>query len=164
MNALLTVGYEDTTLDKFIDTLKQADVTILLDVRELAISRRRGFSKRALSETLAAAGIEYRHERNLGSPRNIRHQLRADGNYRHYFDAFQTYLHSQKPLLAELAASLQGSVALMCFERDHTTCHRSTVAREFESLTGLTVQHLGERNVHILPRASDHSCKGVPAA
>lgn len=165
MNALLTVGYEGATLEQFISTLQEAQVTMLLDVREIALSRRKGFSKKALAEALADAGIEYRHERDLGSPKPIRHQLREDGDYRRYFKAFRTYLNAQRPLLAELADSLRGSVALMCFERDYKTCHRSAVAHELESLTGLTAKHLGgEPDVIARSRASRHPGQGISAA
>ena len=164
MKKLLTVGYEGVSIDDFLRTLKAAQVTLLLDVRELAISRRKGFSKRALADALAGAGIEYRHERELGSPRPIRRRLQDDGDYVEYFSAFGKYLKLQRPLLAELASSLQGSVALMCFERDPTVCHRSVVARHFELLTGLRVRHLGVNDVSAIQRARNHSGEGVPAA
>lgn len=164
MKNLLTVGYEGATLPAFLATLRAAGVTTLLDVRELPLSRRQGFSKRALAEALAEVGITYQHERELGSPKDIRNQLRADGDYAQYFASFKTYLKLQQPLLRELAASLQGSVALMCFERDPSTCHRSVVARHLEKLTGLTVRHLGVNHVAGLQRARHHSGQGVSAA
>jgi uncharacterized protein (DUF488 family) len=49
LRQLSTIGYEGVSIDAFIATLKAAKVTLLLDVRELPISRRRGFSKTALS-------------------------------------------------------------------------------------------------------------------
>lgn len=142
VDKLLTIGYEKTSLNDFIATLKAAGVTTLLDVRELPISRRKGFSKRALSEAVIAAGIDYRHERDLGSPKTIRAQLHADGDYPEFFASFTAYLKSQKPLLKALTTELDGAVALMCFERDAATCHRSIVARHLEYLTGLTTKHL----------------------
>jgi uncharacterized protein (DUF488 family) len=164
MQALLTIGYEGATLEDFVSTLLKAGVTTLLDVRELPISRRKGFSKTALSEAVRAVGIDYRHERDLGSPKPIRHRLHSDGDYEHYFKSFTSYLNSQKPLLRQLAEELDGQVALMCFERDPTTCHRSIVAKHLEALTKLRTRHLGVRNGESGQRTRTRVGEGLPAA
>jgi uncharacterized protein (DUF488 family) len=62
---VLTIGYEGAALEDFLSTLKRARVSLLLDVREIALSRRKGFSKSALSAALSSFGIDYRHERAL---------------------------------------------------------------------------------------------------
>ena len=72
LSGLTTIGYEGASLPAFLATLKDAGVTRLLDIRELPISRRKGFSKTPLSQALAGVGIEYQHERALGAPRSIR--------------------------------------------------------------------------------------------
>ena len=64
------------------------------------------FSKSALSAALSSFGIDYRHERALGSPKQIRHQLREDGNFQRYFRDFREYLASQRALLDTLARDL----------------------------------------------------------
>ncbi len=48
----------------------------------------------------------------------MRHQLRADGDLKHYFADFREYLGTQASLLDQLAKSLTGCVALLCFERN----------------------------------------------
>jgi hypothetical protein len=48
---LATIGYEGADVDDFVATLRSAGIRRLIDVRELAISRRRGFAKRALGVT-----------------------------------------------------------------------------------------------------------------
>lgn len=161
---MLTIGYEGATLEDFVATLQAAGVTMLLDVRELPISRRKGFSKRGLSEALLAAGIAYRHESSLGSPRSIRKQLYADGDYKVFFDAFTTYLKSQKPLLNELSKDVDGTVALMCFERDPLTCHRSIVARHLEPITRLKTKHIGVRHGIASEGARAGLGEGLPSA
>lgn len=164
MKRLMTVGYEKTRLEDFIATLKAAGVTTLLDVREIPISRRKGFSKSALRDAVTAVGIRYRHERDLGSPKPIREQLHADGDYSRFFTSFTTYLKSQRPLLKSLVAELEGGVALMCFERDATTCHRSVVARHLEHLTGLTTNHIEVASGTGSTRAGAHSGESLSAA
>lgn len=164
MKNLYTIGYEGAELSDFIATLHANKVGTLLDVRELPISRRKGFSKGALQSALEAAGIDYRHERSLGSPKPIRHQLHADGDYPQFFRSFTDYLDSQKPLLASLSKELKGGVALMCFERDPATCHRSVVAKQLQTITKLSVKHLGVRDGISLERARARLGEGVSAA
>ena len=164
LKGLFTIGYEGADLADFIAALTQAGVTTLLDVRELPLSRKKGFSKRALGEAMLAAGIAYRHERDLGSPKTIRQRLHSDGDYEQFFESFSTYLRQQRPLLKKLAGSLDGKVALMCFERDPATCHRSVVARQLELLVGLKTKHLGVTHGASHNRARIGAGEGVSAA
>lgn len=143
MKKLFTIGYEGAALSNFMLALKGAGIDILLDVRELPISRRKGFSKTALGSALNEAGILYRHEKKLGSPKVIRHQLREDGNYPRFFREFDRHLASQSVLLEVLATELKGNVALMCYEKDHEECHRHMVADALAELLGKTPIHLG---------------------
>lgn len=138
----MTIGYEGVTIGQFLDTLAAAGVTTLLDVREIAASRRKGFAKTALRENLAAAGIDYRHEPRLGSPRALRHRFRGDGDRARFFAGFEAHLANQRPLVEQLARELSGTVALMCFERDHRDCHRSSVAGMLRDITRLEPRHL----------------------
>jgi len=73
MTGLWTIGYEGAALEDFLDTLRQAGVTKILDVREIPISRRKGFSKTVLEQALSGYDIDYQHELRLGSPREMRH-------------------------------------------------------------------------------------------
>lgn len=164
MQRLMTIGYEEASIEDFLATLKRAQVTTLLDVREIPVSRRKGFSKKALSQCVEEAGIKYRHEKDLGSPKAIRQQLHSDGDYSTYFKSFTEYLKSQKPLLKTLASELDGNVVLVCYERDPLTCHRSVVARQLETLTGLKVKHLGVTDGAGREGASTRSCEGISAA
>jgi uncharacterized protein (DUF488 family) len=143
LKRLLTIGYEGASVGDFLATLTAAHVTTLLDVREFAGSRRKGFAKTALRQNLAGVGIDYRHEPALGSPRDIRNQLREDGRHDRFFRDFERYLVTQQPLLAQLAGKLTGNVALLCYERDFRECHRKSVAAALGPITGLTPKHLG---------------------
>lgn len=143
MKKLFTIGYEGTALNDFVDTLKAAGIDVLLDIRELPISRRKGFSKTALSAALKEAEILYSHEKRLGSPREIRHRLREDGNYPRFFREFRRHLIAQEELLAKLSEELRGNVALMCYEKNHEECHRRLVADAFAERLGKTPIHLG---------------------
>src|SRR3569832_1996085 len=124
MRKLFTIGYEGVTLDAFIRTLKKAKIDLPLDVSELPDSRSKGFSKTAISTALAEAGIAYRHEKCLGTPKAVRHRLREDRDYDRFFRDFDRHLSRQSALLERLAAELKGNVVLMCFVRDPAPCHR----------------------------------------
>ena len=167
MKRLFTIGYEGVTLDEFLSTLENTAISVLLDIREIPISRRKGFSKNALSEALAVKDIGYRHERSLGSPKTIRHKLREDGNYQAFFRAFDRYLLKHNSLLRELVEELNGNVVLMCYEKDHTQCHRSSVVNALAEISGLKPTHL-EVNSNERRKASHtpHSdyCQSVSAA
>lgn len=143
MTEILTIGYEASTPEDFIATLKMAGVTLLLDVRELPMSRRKGFAKTALTNMLNENGIGYRHEKLLGSPKQIRHRLRDDKDLKKFFVDFEEYIDTQEELLASVANSLEGKVALMCFERDYKTCHRSVVAKKLGYIIDTKPKHIG---------------------
>ena len=70
---LRSVGYERfPTPEGLRQALADAGVERVIDVRDLPQSRRPGFSRRALEDLLADAGIVYEHRRELGNPRPIR--------------------------------------------------------------------------------------------
>lgn len=146
MKRVFTIGYEGASVADFIATLDLAGIDVLLDIREIPISRRPGFSKSVLSDALTAAGLTYRHEKRLGSPAAIRHRLHEDGDYTAFFRDFRRYLKTQAALLTQLAEDLTGNVALMCYERDPQTCHRLVVAQAFETLLEREPKHLGVKH------------------
>ena len=74
---VFTIGYEGADVDRFLTTLKDAGVATLADVRAVALSRKRGFSKSALRDALAHQGIGYEHFIKLGTPKEGRQAARA---------------------------------------------------------------------------------------
>jgi len=113
-------------------------VTRLIDVRAVAASRRPGFSKTLLSESLAAAGIGYVHLRALGTPKTGRDAARAGrvAEMRAIYDA-----HLATPEARDALARLEGLVAeapsaLLCYEADAAGCHRRVLTGILEARTG----------------------------
>ncbi len=70
------------------------------------------------------------------------HQYREHGDLQRYFGEFREYLFTQDNALDQLAARLDGCVALMCFERNPAECHRSIVAAALADRLGTKVTHL----------------------
>lgn len=148
MKKLFTIGYERAALTDFLAILDKENIDVLLDIREIPVSRRKEFSKNALRESLMKVGIEYRHEKLLGTPKVIRDKFREDSDDKTFFKAFNNHLQKQNILLQKLAEELDGNIALMCYEKNHTLCHRSSVANAFTEITALLPKHLEiNRNV-----------------
>lgn len=138
-----TIGYEDTTPERLVATLRQAGVLTVVDVRALANSRRPGFAKRALSASLADAGIGYRHMRDLGTPEAGRQAVREGRpeEMRRIFKAHLAGVEAQAALASLVDQARRESTCLLCLEADPMHCHRTLVAEA----VGLPVQHLGLR-------------------
>lgn len=144
---LSTIGYESADLSDFIATLKLGGVEVLVDIRDRAQSRRRGFSKTALSDTLANSGIEYRHYRDLGDPKEGREAARA-GQYERFKMIFSEVMKSNtaQDALRELSSIARSRmICLMCYERDQKVCHRKMVAEHLEKMLDCRTNHLGVR-------------------
>lgn len=141
MKDLYTIGYEGVTKEDFLRNLKRNHISMLVDVREIPISRKRGFSKSALMKELNENGIEYVHIKKLGSPTAIRNRLKEDHDYDRFFKDYTDYLvKCSKHELAELYNLVTKKRAcLMCYERDSTRCHRSVVAKKVSRLNGLKI-------------------------
>ena len=143
---VFTIGYEGKAADSFVDDLLGRGVQILVDVREIPISRKRGFSKTALSELVQQAGIEYLHLRALGSPRDSRKKLKASGDFEVFSREYADHLEGNTRSLEELMELIGTGrrTALMCFERDHTQCHRSLLVGALleEAGSDFVVHHL----------------------
>ena len=73
---LWTIGYENVGVPDFVAALKKAKIKLLIDVREVANSRRAGFSKKSLAASLDEAGIAYIHMKPLGTPKAGREAAR----------------------------------------------------------------------------------------
>ena len=55
---LMTFGYEGLDIESFLAVLKKNGITLLVDVRELPLSRKKGFSKTALSAAAEKQGLQ----------------------------------------------------------------------------------------------------------
>jgi uncharacterized protein (DUF488 family) len=145
MRTLTTIGYEGATVAGLLDTLRDARVELLVDVRAIAGSRRPGFAKSKLAANLATAGIDYLHLRGLGTPADGRAAARAG---RHEEMRAIYLAHLATPGAQEALEVLDGivrggrRVCLLCLEADPTHCHRSLVAAALAARLPLRVSHL----------------------
>lgn len=132
---LLTIGYEGYSQGEFLRALRQRNVTILCDVRRMAISRKRGFSRAGLAEAAAKAGLRYEHLWQLGIPSEHRRGARSASARSLLLDDYRVRMlptcgHHVEQIKEWLVHG--ETVALVCFERDAQECHRSCVAERLE--------------------------------
>lgn len=171
MPTVATIGYEQSNIDQFIAALLNAGVEQVIDVRELPLSRKRGFSKQSLAAALATSGISYIHLRQLGDPKPGRIAARA-GDYRQFKKIFNQHMRTTEAklgLVSAAALAREKRSALLCFEREHTVCHRSIVADALRLSYGFKVHHLevqaGSVAAHGDNRRKSHcTCEGGAAS
>lgn len=124
---IFTIGYEGATVDEVIAALKGAGVERLIDVRQLPLSRRPGFSKSSLAAALAEVGIDYVHLKALGTPKPGRDaakkgdRVTLEAVYAGQLEAPEAQAEAAR--MRALAAEKPS--ALLCFERDPAMCHRT---------------------------------------
>lgn len=131
--ALFTIGYEGDSIDGYLDRMIQNNVRLLCDVRRNPLSRKAGFSRVQLVSYCAKVNIEYKHLPELGIPSHRRQELVTQADYDALFDVYRREdLPSMGPAIRELGQLLEKHerIALTCFEKEHTCCHRHCVADE----------------------------------
>jgi uncharacterized protein (DUF488 family) len=130
---IFTIGYEGASPDGFATTLKDAGVAVVADVRAVALSRKRGFSKTALREYLETEGLGYRHYIALGTPKPGREAARAGDAAslrRIYCDEVLASEPARAALEDLVALAGDRPVCLLCFERDPALCHRRLLTEQ----------------------------------
>ncbi|HEY8277818.1 MAG TPA: DUF488 domain-containing protein [Methyloceanibacter sp.] len=141
---IYTIGYEGTELRTFIHELRRSGVRLLLDIRAVPISHKKGFSKNQLAAQLADAGIAYRHLGGLGTPKAGRDAARG-GDEEEFQRIFRAHLEEPEALLdlgEAIALATSQPTCLLCFERDPNHCHRLIVAERMVRESPFVVEHL----------------------
>ena len=134
---LYTIGFQGKSVEEVLDKLKRNGVSLLLDIRENALSRKVGFSKNALASSCEAAGIGYLHRRELGPPRPLRNRLKQTGDYGMLMRKYSLYLKDHVDVLQEIAGLVEEKkICLFCFEHEHAQCHRSALAEKLTEMCG----------------------------
>jgi uncharacterized protein (DUF488 family) len=142
--SLFTIGYAGKDIQQFIQCLHDVNVSILIDIRQLPLSRKPDFSKSNLRVSLENSGIEYKHIGILGSPKAIRDKVRQDNDYETFFTEYTKYLKAHLDAVAEVAdTATRQNACLMCVEPTPDLCHRRIVAEAIEKQSpSLKVVHL----------------------
>jgi hypothetical protein len=144
VNVMYTIGYEGLSFERYVNQLLRHDVRLLCDVRHNPLSRKFGFSKGILSRLLPKLGIQYVHVPDLGIRSEMRRELNARDDYARLFNAYKKTLPEKENclrLLEDLFAEHQ-RIALTCFEKEPSCCHRHCVSDFLAEERGIRVRHL----------------------
>ena len=129
---LFTIGYARATQDGLIADLVKAQVEVLADIRALPNSRRPGFSKNSLMAAAQKAGLEYRHFKHLGTPKEGRDAARR-GDHEALQRVYDGQLELPEALaqMAELqAVARERRVCLLCYCEETGDCHRGLLIEQ----------------------------------
>jgi|SRR5579862_4850724 uncharacterized protein (DUF488 family) len=143
-----TIGHSTRPVAELVELLRQAEVTLLVDIRSVPRSRTNPqFNREVLPPALAAAGIAYRHLPALGGLRGRQKGVRSSNllwrseAFRNYADyaASSTDFRAGLRELIDLAADRRS--AIMCAEAVWWRCHRRIVS-DYLIVSGLSVRHI----------------------
>ncbi|MBX6751381.1 MAG: DUF488 domain-containing protein [Micromonosporaceae bacterium] len=158
MRRVVTVGVYGFDGESFVHCLRDADVRVVLDVRQRRGVRGSEYAwanARRLQELLAEAHIAYEHHPELAPTTELRHLQYAEDDRqgvgkrsRHELAAVYVRRYTTEildrvdlgPIVSGLPSS--GVAALLCVERDPEACHRSLIAQRLAERHGLKVEHL----------------------
>lgn len=139
-DAMFTIGYQGATIERLVETLAGANVSVLVDTRERPTSRRPEFRRKSLDAALAAAGIRYLSVPALGAPRELRAVV---SDWDRFADGYRDRLVLVREELESLVPLIENErVCLLCFEADPSACHRSLLAHEIQGLLDVSTVHL----------------------
>ena len=152
MPEVATIGVYGFDGPAFLAALREADVRLLLDVRQRGGVRGPDYAwanSKRLQAALAEAGIEYEHRRELAPTTELR-QLQYAEDVRmgvgkrsrtqlapSYVERYTREILDRvgvQPVIDALPPD--GRAALLCVERDPEACHRSLIAGRVAELTG----------------------------
>ena len=145
MPELMTIGYAGASQQAVFRTLLYHDVAALIDIRETPLSRKPGMSRKGLTAAVAQYGLKYEHMRDLGTPRDIRYQRKADNDFDAFREAYTAHLATQDEAMHNLLRrALTERCCLLCYEAPASECHRWFVAERAVQMSdgALTVVHL----------------------
>lgn len=158
MVTITTVGVYGFDQDTFLRCLGDADVRVLIDVRQRRGVRGAEYAwanSQRLQAALAVAGIAYEHHRDLAPTTELRELQYAEDrrvgagkrSRRELADAFAARYTAEILDHADLAsvvetATRSGTAALLCVERDAEACHRSLIAHRLADRYGVRIVHL----------------------
>jgi len=128
-------GYEGRTVADLVEFSRAMGAEWVVDVRLNPLSRKAGFSKRALAAALAEQGLHYLHLPELGNPKDNRAGFAdiggvAGSSARERYRTEVLTSDSAKAALDRLTTlGASAGAVLLCFEAETRQCHRAEVQR-----------------------------------
>ncbi|TDD14985.1 DUF488 domain-containing protein [Actinomadura sp. KC06] len=158
MLKMVTIGVYGFDAESFLQQLRQADVRLLLDVRQRRGVRGPDYAwanSLRLQAALAQARIAYEHHPELAPTTELRQLQYAEDDRqgvgkrsRRELSAEYTHRYTTEILdhadLTPIVSAMpsNGTAALLCVERTPEACHRSLIAQRLTEHHPLTTTHL----------------------
>lgn len=158
MPRAVTIGVYDWTRETFLAALAEADVRLLMDLRQRRGVRGRLYTwanSARLQRMLEEAGVGYEHRKELAPTTELRRVQYEEDARRGigkrnrdelavaYVERYKREILEPADLDAVVAAMPDdGAAALLCVEADPKACHRSLVAEELTQRHGVEIEHL----------------------
>ena len=143
---LLTLGHGTLAAEDFLDLLRGAEITRIVDVRSFPGSRRNPqFGRETMAGWLEAAGIDYVWEQRLGGRRRGVGERTAHLGLRHpSFRAYADWMETEefRAGLSTVAEPSAGQSAVMCSESLWWRCHRRLLSDHLVLVEQVEVRHL----------------------
>jgi len=158
MSDIVTIGAYGFDGGAFLERLQEANVRLLLDVRQRRGVRGPDYAwanSLRLQRALAQAGIAYEHHLELAPTTELRQlqytedarqgvgkrsRIQLATEYTRRYNAEILDHADLVPLVPALPDS--GAIALFCVERDPEACHRSLIVQRMIEQHRLIIQHL----------------------
>ena len=155
---MLTIGVYGFDGESFLRRLRDADVRLLLDVRQRRGVRGTQYAwanSLRLQAALAQARVAYEHHPELAPSTELRQLQYAEDDRlgvrkrsRRELATSYTHRYTTEILdrvdLTQIVSALpsDGTAALLCVERDPEACHRSLIAQRLAEQHRVTIEHL----------------------
>ena len=134
--SIYTIGYQNLSIDLFIDILIKKGIKTVLDVRNKPFSYKYGFNYSCLNKYLPEFNINYINIPELGIEEKYRKTLSREKLWKHYSDL----LDRRKDYLNRVInIVMKRPTVLMCYEINPEDCHRLRLAKKTQDLTNLPI-------------------------
>ncbi len=141
---IFSIGYEAISIDGYLNKLINNDIRFLCDIRRNAFSMKYGFSKKHLQEKCEALNIIYCHLPELGIESQSRKNSTTAKDYAKLFKQYEAELELKKEYIQKIISFFYKykRIALSCFEKKHTDCHRSRLIDYLARNYKMKIEHL----------------------
>ncbi len=134
--SIYTIGYQNLSIDMFINVLIEKGIKTVLDVRNKPLSYKYGFNYYWLNKYLPEFGTKYIGIPELGIEEKYRKIFSQEQLWKHYLESLEVkkdYLDRACDIIKE-----QPTV-LMCFEMNPEDCHRLRLAKKINKIIDLPI-------------------------
>lgn len=135
---IATIGFAKKSLKEFLELLKQANVTCLIDTRLNNTSQLSGYAKKKDLQYILEEfmGIQYIHSRELAPTKEILNAFKSKKiTWEEYKEKyFQLLIERNIKDNIEQLVYVDGTACFLCSEHKHHHCHRSILANYIKNV------------------------------